>query len=114
MSSNNIVPSKLKSIVIPTEFALLQNFPNPFNPETWIPYQLPQNANVTIWIYNANGQLVRTLSVGNRSIGAYVTKESAAYWDGKDSLGENVASGVYFYQLQAGEFRATRKMIIMK
>jgi len=113
-NSHIIVPSKFKPIVIPTEFALLQNFPNPFNPETWIPYHLPQNAKITIRIYNANGQIVRKLSVGNRSMGSYVTKESAAYWDARDSLGQQVTSGMYFYTLQVGEFRATRKMVVQK
>lgn len=96
----------------PPFFALFQNYPNPFNPETWIPYRLATDSPVMISIYNAEGQLVRTISLGNKPAGVYVTKESAAYWNGRDGLGENVASGVYYYTLQAGDFRATRKMVI--
>ena len=96
------------------ENQLLQNYPNPFNPETWIPFKLAQDAPVTISIYDTKGQLIRTISLGNRNAGIYTTKDKAAYWDGRDSLGEQVSSGVYFYTLQAGEFRATRKMVILK
>ena len=99
---------------LPRQSALLQNYPNPFNPETWIPYRLATDSPLTIHIYNAKGQLVRTISLGNKDAGVYTTKNKAAYWDGKDSLGQQVASGVYFYQLQAGEFRATRKMVILR
>ena len=93
---------------------LYQNYPNPFNPETWIPYQLSNNTEVTITIYNAKGQLIHTIALGNKQAGVYVTKSKAAYWDGRLSYGEKVASGMYYYQLRAGEFRATRKMAIMK
>ncbi len=96
------------------ENQLLQNYPNPFNPDTWIPFKLAQSVPVTINICDTKGQLVRTLHIGNKGAGVYVTKEKAAYWDGMDSLGEKVASGVYYYTLQAGEFRATRKMLILK
>ena len=96
------------------ENQLLQNYPNPFNPDTWIPFKLAQNAPVTINIYDTKGQLVRALHIGNKGAGIYVTKEKAAYWDGMDSLGEKVSSGVFFYTLRAGEFRATRKMLIVK
>ena len=108
---------------LPKQTALLQNYPNPFNPETWLPYQLARDASVTISIYNTKGQLVRTIGLGNKKAGIYVTKDKAAYWDGRDSLGEKVASGVYYYTLQvreaipsigAGKFRATRKAIILK
>ena len=85
-----------------------------FNPDTWIPFKLAQNASVTINIYDVKGQLVRTLHIGNKGAGVYVTKDKAAYWDGMDYLGQRVASGVYYYQLEAGEFRATRKMVILK
>jgi len=105
---------KLKPVVIPTEFALLQNFPNPFNPETWIPFQLAQDTPVNINIYNTKGQLIHTITLGNKQSGIYVTKDKAAYWDGRDNFGQSVSSGVYFYTLQAGEFRATRKMVIVK
>ena len=99
---------------LPRQSALLQNYPNPFNPETWIPYQLATDSPLTIHIYNAKGQLVRTISLGNKDAGVYTTKDKAAYWDGKDSLGQQVASGVYFYTLRSGEFRATRRMVILK
>ncbi|MBC8231221.1 T9SS type A sorting domain-containing protein [bacterium] len=99
---------------LPKQSALLQNYPNPFNPETWLPYQLAQDANVTVSIYNLNGQLVRSLLLGNQSAGVYVMKHKAAYWDGRDSLGQSVSSGVYFYTLQAGRFGDTRKMVILK
>ena len=99
---------------LPKQFDLLQNYPNPFNPETWLPYQLARDANVNISIYNTKGQLVRTLLMGNQRTGVYVQKGKAAYWDGRDNEGERVASGVYFYTLQAGDFTATRKMVIMK
>ncbi|MBC8462202.1 MAG: proprotein convertase P-domain-containing protein [Deltaproteobacteria bacterium] len=100
--------------VLPAKTVLLPNYPNPFNPETFLPYKLSQDAPVAIYIYSSNGQLARKLSLGYQSAGVYVSKENAARWDGKDSLGQKVASGVYFYTLQAGEFRATQKMVIMK
>ena len=93
---------------------LLANYPNPFNPETWIPYQLAAPADVTVTIYAINGAVVRTLSLGHQPIGIYQDKGRAAYWDGKNALGESVASGVYFYTLTAGDFIATRKMLIRK
>ena len=96
------------------ENVLLANFPNPFNPETWIPYQLAKPAEVTITIYAANGQLVRTLALGHQPDGFYYSRSRAAYWDGKNQFGEPVASGVYFYTLTAGDFTATRKMLIRK
>lgn len=100
--------------VIPEKSALLQNYPNPFNPETWIPYQLAQESNVAIRIYNINGQLVRILNLGHRKAGLYLSKERAAYWDGKDGLGQSTASGVCFYTIKADDFSATRKMILVK
>ena len=96
------------------ENQLLQNYPNPFNPETWIPFKLAQDTPVIISIYDTKGQLIRTISLANRNAGIYTTKDKAAYWDGCDSLGQKVASGVYYYTLQAGDFRATRKMLIVK
>ena len=99
---------------IPIETALLANYPNPFNPETWIPYQLAVPANVSIAIYAADGKLVRKLELGHQAIGIYKSLNRAAYWDGKNALGEPVASGLYFYKLTAGEFTATRKMLIRK
>ena len=93
---------------------LLQNFPNPFNPETWLPYQLARDTHVTIIIYNARGQAVRILNLGNQKAGEYVIRSKAAKWDGRDDLGEEVASGAYFYTLKVGEFSATRKMLIVQ
>ena len=98
----------------PQETVLLPNYPNPFNPETWIPYQLAESASVTISIYAADGGLVRTLVLGNQPAGHYQNRSRAAYWDGKNDVGESVASGVYFYALTAGDFSATRKMLILK
>ena len=105
---------RLLALFIPEETALLHNYPNPFNPETWIPYQLAEPADVTIRIYAASGVLVRTLAVGYQPAGIYQYRSRAAYWDGKNEVGESVASGVYFYTLTAGDFTATRKMLIMK
>ena len=93
---------------------LLQNFPNPFNPETWIPYHLTDDAPVTIQIYDMGGKLVRELSLGQKPVGAYLTKETATYWDGRNAQGTAVASGVYFYRLRAGDFAETRRMLMVK
>ena len=100
--------------VLPSRSMLFQNYPNSFNPDTWLPYHLAQDAPVTIRIYNARSQLIRALHLGNQKAGVYVTKDKAAYWNGKDSLGQSVASGVYFYSIQAGSFTAIRKMVIVK
>ena len=102
------------ALLVPDETVLLANYPNPFNPETWIPYQLSESAEVTVTIYAANGAVVRTLDLGHRRAGSYESRSRAAYWDGRNAAGEPVASGVYFYTLQAGEFSATRKMVIRK
>ena len=99
---------------VPTETVLLPNYPNPFNPETWIPYDLAEAADVHINIYNAKGHLVRQLFVGFQTAGTYRTRFRAVYWDGCNSAGESVASGIYFYTLQAGQVRATRRMVILK
>lgn len=92
----------------------MTNYPNPFNPETWIPYQLAKTAEVTVSIHAVDGQLIRTLALGQLPAGVYQDKSRAAYWDGTNEQGESVASGVYFYTLKAGEFSATRKMLIRK
>ena len=105
---------KLLASLIPEETALLRNYPNPFNPETWIPYQLAESAEVTLTIYDMNGQLVRRLEVGHQAAGMYQSRSRAAYWDGRNQLGESVASGLYFYTLTADEFTATRRMMILK
>ena len=104
----------LLASLIPKETALLANYPNPFNPETWIPYQLAEPAEVTLTIYDINGQLVRRLAVGHQAAGMYQSRSRAAYWDGRNQLGESVASGLYFYTLTAGDFTATRRMLILK
>ena len=105
---------QLLTALTPKQTALLPNFPNPFNPETWIPYHLSKNADVTLHIYAMNGTLVRTLTLGHQAAGVYQNRSRAAYWDGKNALGESVASGVYFYTLTADDFSATRKMLIRK
>ncbi len=104
----------LLALLIPEKTALLPNYPNPFNPETWIPYQLSQPAEVTLTIYAVNGTKVRTLALGQMPAGIYQSRSRAAYWDGKNNVGESVASGIYFYTLTAGQFTSTRKMIIRK
>ena len=98
----------------PQENALFANYPNPFNPETWIPYQLSKPADVTVTIYAVDGQVVRELGLGHQPVGSYQTRTRAAYWDGRNSVGEPVASGLYFYTFTAGDFTATRKMLIHK
>ena len=105
---------QLMASLTPKQTHLLANYPNPFNPETWIPYNLSEPAAVTVTIYGADGRTVRTLALGHQPAGAYQNKTRAAYWDGRNELGEPVASGVYFYTLTAGDFTATRKMVIMK
>ena len=97
-----------------TDTALLHNYPNPFNPETWIPYQLATPAQVRLSIYAADGHLVRQLALGHQPAGVYLSRSRAAYWDGRNTQGEPVASGIYFYTLKAGAFSATRKMLILK
>ena len=96
------------------ESTLLANYPNPFNPETWIPYQLSAAADVSVSIYSVNGHLVRRLDLGHQVAGVYRNRSRAAYWDGRNAFGERVASGLYFYTLTAGDFTATRKMLIRK
>ena len=105
---------RLLARFVPENTVLLHNYPNPFNPETWIPYQLAKPSEVTLHIYAVNGALVRTLALGYQSAGVYRIRSRAAYWDGRNSFGEAVASGVYFYTLTAGDFTATRKMLIRK
>ncbi len=104
----------LVSTTLPASPALFSNYPNPFNPETWIPYQLSEAADVKVSIYSADGRLVRVLSLGHRGAGVYRSKSRAAYWDGRNAVGEPVGSGVYFYTLESGVFRATRKLLIVK
>ena len=99
---------------IPAETELLRNYPNPFNPETWIPYRLAEDADVSLTIYDVNGELVRSIDVGHQSAAVYESRAKAIYWDGRNRFGEQVASGIYFYSLSTGDFSATRKMVILK
>ena len=104
----------LLAMLTPQETALLPNYPNPFNPETWMPYRLAAPGDVTLTIRAVDGGIVRSLALGHQPAGVYQAKSRAAYWDGRNSGGEAVASGVYFYTLSAGDFSATRKMLIRK
>ena len=104
----------LLAFSIPSETRLLLNYPNPFNPETWIPYQLAESTKVTVMIHAMNGSLIRTLELGHQAAGTYKSKSQAAYWDGRNEFGEQVASGLYFYTLTAGDFSATHKMLVRK
>ena len=94
--------------------ALFQNYPNPFNPETWIPFQIASDATTLISIYAVDGSLIRKIALGRRPAGIYLSRDRAAYWDGRDERGEQVASGVYFYRLKIDDFTATRRMVIEK
>ena len=105
---------QLLAALIPKATVLLANYPNPFNPETWIPYQLSEPAAVTVQIHDVKGALVRHLDLGHQSAGIYEDRHRSVYWDGRNEVGEPVASGVYFYTLTAGDFTATRKMLIRK
>ena len=112
--TNAVLSVKLTNIGTPKQSRLLQNYPNPFNPETWIPYQLSEAGLVSVYIYDVTGQLVRTLPLGFQAAGFYKGRERAAYWDGRNALGEPVASGVYFYQLTTPSFQQTKRMLILK
>ena len=117
------VLEQLARALTPETTALLANYPNPFNPETWIPYQLSKPTDVVITIYASTGSVVRRLALGYQDAGMYKNRAQAAYWDGRNELGETVASGIYFYTLStestrdsvtAGDFSATKKMLIRK
>ena len=112
--ANAILSVRFDKIGKPQQNRLLQNFPNPFNPETWIPYQLSEDSPVLVSIYDATGKLIRTLPLGYQSAGFYSSRGRAAYWDGRNEIGESVTSGVYFYQLQAGDYTDLRRMVILK
>ena len=112
--ANAVLSVSLDGIGQPTQNLLLQNYPNPFNPETWIPYQLSEDSLVSVSIYDTRGQLVRTLSLGFQSAGFYNSQGRAAYWDGRNNVGERVASGIYFYQLTTPSFEQTRRLVIVK
>ena len=114
MKRGIMVLEQLLISLTPTETRLLPNYPNPFNPETWIPYRLADDAFVTLTIYDGAGQVVRRIDVGHQTAAAYESRSKAIYWDGRNEIGEPVASGVYFYHLSAGAYSATRKMLIVK
>ena len=105
---------QLLFVLVPKETELLPNYPNPFNPETWIPYRLAEDAFVTLTIYDQRGRVVRRLNVGHQTASVYERRSKAIYWDGRNEVGDKVASGIYFYTLIAGDYSATRKMLILK
>ena len=109
-----IVLEQLLAALTPKETTLLPNYPNPFNPETWIPYQLATDSDVTLTIYTSKGAVVWRFELGHQPAGFYTARAQAAYWDGRNANGESVASGIYFYQLRAGDYSALRRMVILK
>ena len=116
-SEEEIVLNVLISILpkrLPTQTQLLANYPNPFNPETWIPFKLAQDSTVTARIYDVTGKQIRIIELGHVAAGNYVEVNKAIYWDGKTEDGEQVSSGTYFYQIEAGDYTETRKMVILK
>ncbi len=114
MARGIVVLEQLLASLTPTEIALLPNYPNPFNPETWMPYHLANDADVQITIYDTKGALVRRLDLGHQIAGYYTNRSRAAYWDGRSETGERVSSGLYFYQLSTPSFRQMRRMVILK
>jgi hypothetical protein len=104
----------IDAVIVPDRNLLGQNFPNPFNPETWIPYQLKDESEVTIQIYDVSGRLVRTINLGHKSSGIYVTREEAAHWNGRNNAGERMASGLYFYTLKTKSYTHTKRMLLLK
>ena len=116
-SAEEIALNVLKAILperLPTQTQLLANYPNPFNPETWLPFELSQDTEVIVSIYDVQGKRVRQLQLGMMMAGKYVGADRAAHWDGKTEAGERVSSGTYFYQIEAGDYTETRKMVILK
>ncbi len=105
---------QLLFVLVPKETELLPNYPNPFNPETWIPYRLAEDTFVTLTIYDQRGSVVRRLNAGHQTASVYESRSKAIYWDGRNEVGDRVASGIYFYTLTAGDYSATRKMLILK
>ena len=115
VKNSTIQLEELIAYEIPAETELLRNYPNPFNPETWIPYRLAEDADVSLTIYDTSGALVRSIDIGHQTAAVYETRAKAIYWDGRNRFGEQVASGLYFYHLSAGDdFSATRRMVILK
>lgn len=111
IATRNLIHRLIANVEI-GKTAVFQNYPNPFNPETWIPYQLAEDSEVAIRIYNSAGALIRILDLGHREAGLYVTRDVAAHWDGMTDSGENAASGIYFFSIQTGSYSATKKMIV--
>ena len=105
---------QLLAVLLPKETVLLPNYPNPFSPETWIPYHLTKDADVTLTIYDMSGKVVRQFPLGHQAAGMYHSRSRAVHWDGLNEFGERTASGVYFYHLSAGDYSAMRKMVILK
>ena len=114
VKNGRITLEDLIAYEIPAETELLRNYPNPFNPETWIPYRLAEDADVSLTIYDVNGAVVRDIDIGHQTAAVYETRAKAIYWDGRNQFGEQVASGLYFYHLSAGDFSGTRRMVILK
>ena len=123
IATNDRSPAAMRTLIYlqqllvtarPEKTQLLANYPNPFNPETWIPYELATDTNVRLTIYNTQGVVIRTLQFGHQSAGYYTGRDRAAYWDGRNAFGEQVASGLYFYQLETDEMSLMRKMVILK
>ena len=124
IATNDRSPAAMRTLVYlqqllvtetrPEKTQLFANYPNPFNPETWIPYELATDTHVRITIYNTQGVVIRTLQFGHQSAGYYTGRDRAAYWDGRNALGEQVASGLYFYQLETDTMSSMRKMVILK
>ena len=123
IAMNDRSPAALRTLIYlqqllvtarPEKTLLLANYPNPFNPETWIPYELATDTDVRLTIYNTQGVVIRSLQLGHQSAGYYTGRDRAAYWDGRNALGEQVASGLYFYQLETDEMSLMRKMVILK
>ena len=123
IATNDRSPAALRTLIYlqqllvtarPEKTQLLANYPNPFNPETWIPYELATDTHVRITIYNTQGVVIRSLQLGHQSGGYYTGRDRAAYWDGRNAFGEQVASGLYFYQLETDEMSSMRKMVILK
>ncbi len=112
--ANAVLPVTLDGVGAPKQTLLLQNYPNPFNPETWIPYHLSEAASVTLSIYDTAGQRIRMLSLGVQAAGFYQSRSRAAYWDGRNDLGEQVSSGVYFYLLSTPSEHQIKRMVILK
>ena len=109
-----VVLEQLLAALRPSKTVLLANYPNPFNPETWIPYRLAHDAEVEVTIYDTKGAIVRQLDLGHQPAGDYSPRSKAVYWDGRNESGESVASGIYLYTLSAGDYSATQKMLLIK